>query len=135
MKQIATIAFLFALGTGVAHADNCNKSREYLLGGLSGDLIMPPQAYESLFKTCVATAAFPNVKDVYILKDGGIAVIPKQDTISATAATLSRFCDNNPLVTLRFITSKELALAKTVSSIVQMSSASSTSCKKIKGLT
>jgi hypothetical protein len=135
MKQIAIIALLLAWGTGAAHADNCNKSREYLLGGLSGDLIMPPQAYEGLFKICVATATLPNVQDAYILKDGGIAVIPKQDTVPATAATLSRFCDANPLATLRFITRKELALAKTTSSIVQISSASATPCKKIKGLT
>jgi hypothetical protein len=135
MKQIATIALLFAVGTGVAHADNCNKSREYLLGGLSGELIMPPQAYEGLFKICVTTATLPNVKDAYILKDGAIAVIPKQDTIPATAATLSRFCDANPLATLYFLSRKDLALAKTTSSIVQTSSASATPCKKIKGLT
>src|SRR5206468_3740773 len=80
MRQFAAIIALLVLTAGTAHADNCNKSREYLLGGLAGDLIMPPQAYEGLFKVCTATAAMPNVKDAYILKDGGIAVIPKQDT-------------------------------------------------------
>jgi hypothetical protein len=135
VKQLAAIITLFVLTAGAAHADNCNKSREYLLGGLAGDLTMPPQAYESLFKICTATAAMPNVKDAYILKDGGIAVIPKQDTVPATAATLSRFCDANPKATLRFISRKELELIKSTSSVVQMSSGSATSCKKIKGIT
>ncbi|WP_441240813.1 hypothetical protein [Tardiphaga sp. 768_D3_N2_1] len=135
MRQLAAIIALLVLSAGAAHADNCNKSREYLLGGLAGDLTMPPQAYESLFRVCTATATMPNVKDAYILKDGGIAVIPKQDTVPATAATLSRFCDANPRVTLRFISAKELALTKSTSGIVQMSSGSATSCKKIKGLT
>jgi hypothetical protein len=135
MKHLAAIAILFVLGAGTAHADNCNKSREYLLGGLSGDLEMPPQVYESLFKICVVAANMPNVQDAYILKDGGIAVIPKQDTVAATAASLSRFCDANPRATLRFITRKELVLTKSTSGIVQLSSTASTSCKQIKGLT
>jgi hypothetical protein len=135
MKHLAAIAAFLALTAAPARADNCNKSREYLLGGLAGDLTMPPQAYERLFRVCTATATMPNVKDAYILKDGGIAVIPKQDTISATAATLSRFCDANPKATLRFISAKELALTKSTSGIVQMSSGSATSCKKIKGIT
>lgn len=135
MKQLAAIVTLLVLSAGAAHADNCDKSREYLLGGLAGDLTMPPQAYEGLFKICTVTAAMPNVKDAYILKDGGIAVIPKQDTIPATAATLSRFCDANPRATLRFISRKELALVKTTSSVVLMSSGSATPCKTIKGIT
>jgi hypothetical protein len=135
MRQFAAIITLLVLTAGAAQADNCNKSREYLLGGLAGDLTMPPQAYEGLFKVCTATAAMPNVKDAYILKDGGIAVIPKQDTIPATAATLSRFCETNPRATLRFISRKELLLIKSTSSVVQMSSDAATSCKKIKGIT
>ena len=69
-----------------------------------------------------------------ILKDGGIGVIPKQDTIAATAATLSRFCDANPRATLRFISKKDLLRAKSTSQIVGLSSTGVTSCKKIKGL-
>ena len=83
----------------------------------------------------MATAAMSNVKDAYILKDGGIAVVPKQDSIAATAATLSQFCDAYPRATLRFLTRKEMLLAKSIASVVQMSSGSATSCKKIKGLT
>lgn len=134
MRGLAFIAACLPLTIGTAHADNCNKSREYLLGGLAGELTMPPQAYEGLFKVCTATATMPNVKDAYILKDGGIAVIPKTDTVPATAATLSRFCDANPKATLRFISRKEQVLTKSTSGIVQMSSSSATSCKKIKGI-
>jgi len=124
----------FVLTAGVAQASSCNKSREYLLGGLAGDLQMTPQTYDGLFKVCEATAIMPSVQDAFILKDGGIGVIPKQDTISATAATLSRFCDANPRATLRFISKKDLMRAKSTSQIVGLSSTGVTSCKKIKGL-
>ena len=76
-----------------------------------------------------------NVKDAYILKDGGIAVVPKQDNIPATAATLSQFCDSYPRATLRFLTRKEMQSTRTVGGIVQISSGWATPCKKIKGLT
>jgi hypothetical protein len=133
--RLFTIALAaLALSSAAAHADNCDKSREYLLGGLAGDLEMAPDTYDTMFKICVATAALGNVQDAYILKDGGIAVIPKQDTIAATAATLSRFCDANPRATLRFLSKKDLAVAKSMSQIVRLSSTGSTSCKKIKGL-
>ncbi|WP_246663737.1 hypothetical protein [Tardiphaga sp. vice278] len=75
-----------------------------------------------------------NVKDAYMLKDGGIAVTPKQDSISATAATLSRFCDNYPRSTLRFLTRREIRQTAALSAIVRISSQSSTSCQKIKGI-
>src|ERR1700733_6214276 len=103
MKRFALIASFLALAAGTARADNCGKSREYLLGGLGGDLALPPQAYENLFKICIAASAMANVKNAYILNDGGIAVIPKQDNVAATAATLSQFCDGNPKATLRFL--------------------------------
>ena len=132
-------ALIIALGLLVfataAQASSCNKSREYLLGGLAGDLQMTPQTYDSLFRVCETTALMPNVQDAFILKDGGIGVIPKQDTIPATAATLSRFCDANPRATLRFISKKDLMLAKSTSQIVSLSSTGTTTCKKIKGLT
>jgi hypothetical protein len=134
MRAFGLALLLLAVST-TAQASNCNKSREYLLGGLAGDLQMTPQTYDSLFKVCEATALMPNVQDAFILKDGGIGVIPKQDTIPATAATLSRFCDANPRATLRFISKKDLVLAKSTSQIVSLSSTGTTSCKKIKGLT
>ena len=136
MSRLLTIAVFLALSCGAARAenDNCGRSREYLLGSRSGDAMLTPQAYNSLFKICMATVAMPNVRDAYILKDGGIAVVAKQDSIPATAATLSKFCDAYPHAVLRFLTRKEMLQAKSVVSVVQMSSTSSTPCKKIKGL-
>jgi hypothetical protein len=134
MKRFALIAIFLALAAGTARADNCAKSREYLLGSLGGDLALPPQAYEDLFKICLAAAAMANVRDAYILKDGGIAVIPKQDSVAATAATLSQFCDAYPRSTLHFLTQKELLEDKSIVAIVKISSTSSTSCQKIKGI-
>jgi hypothetical protein len=136
MRGLVAIAVLLALGSGAARAenDNCRRSREYLLGSLGSDTTLPPQAYNDLFKICMATVALPNIRDAYILKDGGIAVVAKQDSVPATAATLSQFCDAYPHAVLRFLTRKEMLQAKSVVSIVQMSSTSSTPCKKIKGL-
>jgi hypothetical protein len=136
VKTLVAIAVLFMLAGGAARAenDNCRRSREYLLGSLGGDATLPPQAYNDLFKICMATVVMPNVRDAYILKDGGIAVVAKQDTVPATAATLSQFCDAYPHAVLRFLTRKEMLQTKSVVSIVQMSSTSSTPCKKIKGL-
>jgi hypothetical protein len=136
MKRLVAILILLALATNAARAEaeNCRRSREYLLGSLSGDLTLPPQAYNDLFKICTAAATMPNVRDAYILKDGGIAVVAKQDGVAATAATLSKFCDTYPRATLRFLTRKEMLLAKSVVSVVRISSGSSTPCKKIKGI-
>jgi hypothetical protein len=136
MKRLAAIAVLLVLAGGAARAENenCRKSREYLLGSLSGDQMLPPSAYNDLFKICTAAAAMPNVRDAYILRDGGIAVVPKQDNVAATAATLSQFCDSYPRAVLRFLTRKEMLSVKSVTSVVLMSSTSSTPCKKIKGI-
>jgi hypothetical protein len=76
----------------------------------------------------------PNVKDAYMLRDGGIAVIPKQDSVPATASTLAQFCDTYPHGVLRFITRREKLAIRSVANVAQMSSTSSTPCKKIKGL-
>ncbi|UZE47501.1 hypothetical protein [Rhodopseudomonas sp. P2A-2r] len=133
--RCATFILLFlALATVGAKAENCGKSREYLLGGMAGDLPMPPQAYEDLFKTCLATSAMANVKDAYILKDGGIAIAPKKDSISATAATLSQFCNSYPRATLRFLNRKEISQLKSLVDIIRTTSGSATSCRKIKGI-
>lgn len=137
MRRLVAIAAVFlVLATNAARAENenCRRSREYLLGGVGGDPTLPPQAYNDLFEICMAAAAMPNVRDAYILKDGGIAVVAKQDSISATAATLSQFCDAYPHAVLRFLTRKEMLLTKSVVGVVRMSSTSSTPCKKIKGI-
>ena len=133
MMRIAPIVVFLALAAGSARADNCGNSRDYLFGNLS-DLTLSPKAYDDLFKVCMAAAAMSNVKDAYILKDGGIAAIAKQDSVAATAATLSRFCDAYPKATLHFLTRKELLQIKSIASVVKISSTSSTSCQKIKGI-
>ena len=135
MKLPVAAAMLLALaGAAQADSENCRKSREYLLGTPGGDLALTPQAYNDLFKICIATTAMPNVKDAYILRDGGIAVVPKQDSVSATAATLAQFCDAHPHGVLRFITRKEEHFIRSITGIAEMSSSSTTPCKKIKGL-
>jgi hypothetical protein len=83
----------------------------------------------------MAAAAMANVKDAYILRDGGIAVIPKQDNVAATAATLSQFCDSYPKSTLHFLTRKEMLQVKSIVNVIRISSTSSTPCQKIKGIT
>ncbi len=133
-RLVAIIIFLMLGSAARAESENCRRSREYLLGNLSGDLTLPPQSYNDLFKICSAAAVMSNVRDAYILRDGGIAVVPKQDGIAATAATLAQFCDNYPRATLRFVTRKEMQSTKSIVGIVQLSSGSSTPCKKIKGL-
>jgi hypothetical protein len=135
MKRLALIALLLALAVNNARAENCGRSREYLLGNLSGELALPPKAYDDLFRTCMAAATMANVKDAYILRDGGIAVIPKQDNVAATAATLSQFCDSYPKSTLHFLTRKEMLQVKSIANVIRISSTSSTPCQKIKGIT
>lgn len=134
MKLPALIAIFLALAVNNARAESCGKSREYLLGSLGGELALPPRSYDDLFKICLATAAMANVKDAYILNDGAIAVIAKQDSVAATAATLSQFCDAYPHATLHFLTRKELLQVKSIVSVVKIPSTSSTPCQKIKGL-
>ena len=133
MIRIALIAVFLGVAAGSAQADSCGKSRDLLFGNLS-ELTLPPKAYEDLFKVCMAAAAMSNVRDAYILKDGGIAVIAKQDSVAATAATLSRFCDAYPKATLHFLTRKELLQVKSITAVVRIPSASATSCQKIKGI-
>ena len=56
MKLLVATAMLLAVTTGAARADNenCRKSREYLLGTPGGDIALTPQAYNDLFKICIA---------------------------------------------------------------------------------
>jgi hypothetical protein len=74
-----------------------------------------------------------NVRDAFILKDGGVAVIPKQNSITATAATLSEFCRAYPRSILHFLTRGEVAQIKSIANAVAVSSKSSTSCQTITG--
>ena len=72
MKWIVALLAAFVL-TGSVSAEGCNSSREYILEGLAGDLEKPAARYQDLFKICVETLTLANVKDAYVLKDGGIA--------------------------------------------------------------
>jgi len=120
---------------GVADAgESCARSRDILLGGVAGELPQTPQAYKQLFNICMAAADLSNVKDAFILKDGGIGVVAKNEGVAATAMTLSDFCQRFPRATLRFIPAKDLARAKTVVQTVTISSGSATSCRRIQGL-
>jgi len=131
---ILAAAALSALA-GAAHAgEGCARSRDILLGGIAGELPQTPQAYKQLFSICTAAAELPNVKDVFILRDGGIGVVAKNEGVAATAMTLSDFCQRFPRATLRFILAKDLARAKTVVQTVSISSGSATSCRRIQGL-
>ncbi len=123
-----------ASSPAVASERGCIESREYILSGLDSDLPQTPQSYKSLFQICTATADFYNIKDAYILRDGGIAVVPKRDDIAATATTLSEFCQRFPSATLRFINRAEQKRIKSVSQTVMLSSTSATPCRKIRGM-
>ena len=129
------VAALIALAlTSPAAADSCGKSREYLLEGLAGDLPEPTANYQNLFKICQEAASLANVKDAYLLRDGGIAITPKNNTLTATAETLSQFCERFPRTTARFLTPREQKQWLTISLIVTLSSTGVTSCKQIRGL-
>jgi hypothetical protein len=133
--QLMTAACALLALTGTAQAgESCARSRDYLLGGLAGELPQAPQSYKQLFSICTAAADLSNVKDAFILKDGGIGVVAKNDGIAATAMTLSDFCQRFPRATLRFISAKDLARARTVAQTVAISSTSAASCRKIQGL-
>jgi hypothetical protein len=130
----AGAAALSTLATAAYASDSCTRSRDYLLGGLAGELPQAPQSYKQLFNICTATADLANVKDAFVLKDGGIGVVARNDGVAATAATLSDFCQRFPRATLRFISRKDLERAKTIAQTVAIGSASATSCRKIRGL-
>lgn len=123
-----------AFASAAASERGCVASRDHILGGLAGDLPQTPQSYKSLFQVCIATADFYNIKDAYLLTDGGIAVVAKRDDIPATAATLSEFCQHFPAATLRFINRSEQGRIKSVAQTVLLSSTSATPCRKIRGM-
>jgi hypothetical protein len=123
-----------AAATANAATDTCARSRDVLLGGLAGELPQPPQSYKQLFTMCIAVADMANIKDAYVLKDGGIGVVAKNESVGATAAALSEFCQRFPRATFRFISQSELSRSATVTRTVGISSGGSTSCRKIRGL-
>jgi hypothetical protein len=129
----ATFVCIACLQAATAEADSCGKSRDYILATASGELPRRPQTYQELYKSCVRSLELPNVKDAFILKSGAIAVIPRNQSIPATAATQAQFCMQFPRQTIRFITRNEVRLANNIARIVQLSTAQSTPCQKITG--
>ena len=135
MKGAAAIFALLAFaGTiGAAQAESCTKSRDYILTNAS-DLPQKPKIYQSLFRDCLDTTTLSNVQDAFILKKGAIAVLPRRDTVAATASTLAQFCERFPRGTLHFIGQKDRTkIANNVARVVDWSSPHSTSCEQIKG--
>jgi hypothetical protein len=128
------VAFAVVVGLHVAPAwaDSCARSRDYILES-AADLTRRSQAYQELYKSCLQTLQLPNVKDAFILKSGAIAVLPRNDSVAATAGTLAQFCTRFPRQTLRFITRREMRIVSNVALVVKLSTAQSTPCQKISG--
>ncbi len=129
----AVIVLLIVLGlVAPAYAESCTRSREYILEGLAGDLRVSPAKYKQLYGVCMKTLALSNVKDAYILRDGGIAIVPARDTIFATAETLAEFCRLFPNNVARFVSRRERR-SRQVALIVTSSSARATPCRQLLG--
>ena len=132
MKQIS--ALLLALSfVAPASAESCVASREYILDGLAGDLPAPAGRYQDTFKACMAALVMPNVRDAYVLKDGGIAIVPTTNSVAATAETLAEFCHEFPNDVAKIMTPREQHFATSVGVAVMLSSRAVTSCREIVG--
>jgi hypothetical protein len=125
-------ALVAAVVSEAARAESCSKSRDYLLTE-AADLPQRPSVYQTLYRNCMDTLELPNVQDAFVLKVGAIAVIPKRDTVAATASTLAQFCERFPRGTLHFIQRKDRALAARMSKAVLMTAVNPTPCERIKG--
>jgi hypothetical protein len=115
-----------------AKAESCTKSRDFILID-SSDLPQKAAVYQELFKNCMDTLQLSNVQDAFVLKVGAIAVVPKRDTVAATASTLAQFCERFPRGTLHFIKQKDRSRAVSASRAVEMTAVNPTPCEKIKG--
>jgi len=124
-------ALTIMLCMSAARADNCDKSRDYILA--SSDLPQKPQTYRDLSKMCRDTLLLSNVKEAFVLKAGAVAAIPKIDNVSATASTLSQFCTRFPKGTLRFVNRNELRQAANTAQAVRIGVGNATPCQKIVG--
>jgi hypothetical protein len=131
MLPLALAAAL--LGAAKADAENCTRSREYILTDSTAELLLQPSAYQLLFRVCMNTLTMSNVRDAFILRDGGIAIVPTIDNLAATADTLAQFCRRYPTGTARFITRGELPMVASMGRAVDISSGSATPCERIVG--
>ena len=124
-------ASLIVCAAGPACADGCARSLDYILNDLAGELPRPAATYRGLFDVCAETLAIANVRDAYLMKDGGIAILPKKNSVFATANTMAAFCRKFPHNTPHFITRRESQHGLTTGLVVMMRSNSSDSCQKI----
>jgi hypothetical protein len=129
MVVVATATFA---QTAVADG-GCTRSRDELLNSSGRSLSKPPQTYQALFRICLETSEMANVKDAFILEDGGIAAIPQREGLAATAITLAAFCRRFPHASLRFLTGREMRDMTSTNRITRVSSGASPSCGAITG--
>lgn len=130
---LIAVTLLTLCTSGAMAANGCAKSRDYILEGMAGALTKPARFYQDLFKVCLQTLELPNVKDAYVLKAGLIAIEPQQNTLTASAATLTQFCRRFPRGTARIFTSGEQREARTIGLTVLMPSLSAKSCQTMRG--
>lgn len=126
---LAALALVLPLCS--AHAESCTKSRDFILDG--ADLPQKPETYRTLFKMCLETMELPNVKDAFVLRAGGIAIVPRNDSVSATASTLAQFCTRFPKGHAHFVGRKDKRRVTGMARAVEFGSVRSTSCAKIGG--
>src|SRR5262249_10130124 len=131
MKTIGLALFAAVLGAGAARADNCDKSLDAILA--QSDLPQKAQTYRDLAKMCRQALQLSNVKETFVLKAGGSAVVPKQDSVSATANTLAQFCTRFPHGTVHFVNRFEKRQAASMPQAVRIGLGRSTPCQKIVG--
>jgi hypothetical protein len=132
MKSLLIVLLALSFSQS-ARADGCAKSLDYILNNFAGELQKPSTTYRLLLDVCARTLPMANVREAYLLRDGGIAVVPKNNSVFATASTLADFCRKFPNNTLRFVTRKEVQHGLTTGFVVMLSSGSSTPCQKIMG--
>ena len=129
---VLTIVVLTIVVLGrAAHAESCSRSRDYILANSASDLPQKAQVYQNLFKTCLDTLQMSNVKDAFVLKAGAVAVIPKDDSVTATANTLAQFCARFRRGMLRFVARRELPEAANIARAIEMSTTQAASCQRI----
>jgi hypothetical protein len=128
-----TILLVMICCGSAANAQGCRESMDYIMSGSAGDLPRQAASYRDLYKVCLQVLGMSGVKDAYVTKDGGIAVIPRSHSVAATAGMLAQFCQAHPQETLRFITQREQRHGLTTGLVVMMSSSGSSSCPKIRG--
>jgi hypothetical protein len=126
---IGILACIVAIGP--ARAEGCTKSRDYILD--SADLPQKPERYRELFRMCLETLELSNVQDAFILKAGAVAIVPRNDSVPATASTLAQFCTRFPGGHAHFVGRKERRHVANIARAIEFGSARSTPCLKIGG--